>query len=260
MTSQEAQLILLQDYDPTMAALQRVHEKVLASHHIWVRGRDWAGGLRPKRKFSVAIVGTRKPSEYGVRVVEDLVRRLSAYDICIVSGGAFGIDRLAHECALERNMSTKAWLVGPIDDPGPRTHRRLFESIEKAEGSALLVPSHLNDPDSGFRTRLGPLAWLTRNAWIVAEADAVVVVEAYVKSGTWQTVLDADTLARELFVVPGSIFAGSSYGTNRMISSVHAQAVFDLGELTETLVVLAGRNSYNVHKGFKKEANPERRV
>jgi len=253
MMSQEAQLLTLQDYDPQMAALQLVHEKTLATNRVWIRGRDWQDGRRPQRKFSVAIVGTRKPSEYGVRVVEDLVRRLSAYEMCIVSGGAFGIDRLAHECALERDMSTKAWLVGPIDDPGPRTHRQLFESIERAEGSALLVPSHLNDPDSGFRTRLGALAWLTRNAWIVAEADVVVVVEAYQKSGTWQTVLDTDTLNRGLYVVPGPLFAGSSYGTNRMISNTHAQAVFDLGELTETLVVLAGQGSYNVYKGLKKQ-------
>jgi predicted Rossmann fold nucleotide-binding protein DprA/Smf involved in DNA uptake len=52
-----------------------------------------------------------------------------------------------------------------------------------------------------------------------------------------------------IYAVPGSIFTGTSYGTNKMISGSCAQAVYDLDELTESLVVLAGRRSYNIIKG-----------
>jgi DNA processing protein len=248
----QARLISLEDYSPTFADLQKRHDKELPTSRIWLRSEDPTLGLPgAKRKFSVAIVGTRKPSEYGLRLTEELVRRLSVYDVCVISGGAFGIDRIAHEAALERGLSTKAWLVGPIDDPSPRSHRQLFETIEKSPGSALLVPDHLNDPDSGLRSRLGAAAWLARNAWTSADADAVVIIEAHAKSGTWQTAKDADTLAKPCFIVPGSIFTASSYGTNKMISSGWGQVVCDLGELTETLVVLAGRGSYNINKGPK---------
>jgi DNA processing protein len=249
----QARLISLEDYSTSFADLQKQHDTVLPSRRVWIRSEDpELDRPRSARKFSVAIVGTRKPSEYGLKVTEELVRRLSVYDVCVISGGAFGIDRIAHEAALERGLSTKAWLVGPIDDPSPRSHRQLFETIEKSPGSALLVPEHLNDPDSGLRSRLGPTAWLARNAWTSADADAVVIIEAHVKSGTWQTAKDADTLAKPCFIVPGSIFTASSYGTNKMISSGCGQAVCDLGELTETLVVLAGRGSYNINKGLKK--------
>jgi DNA processing protein len=249
----QARLMSLEDYSPSLAELQQRHEKELPSKNVWIRSKDpelLAPGAA--RKFSVAIVGTRKPSEYGLRVTEELVRRLSVYDVCVISGGAFGIDRIAHEAALERGLSTRAWLVGPIDDPSPRTHRQLFETIEKSPGSALLVPEHLNDPGSGLRTRLGASAWLARNAWTSADCDAVVLVEAHAKSGTWQTAKDADTLAKSCFIVPGSIFTASSYGTNKMISKGWGQVVCDLGELTESLVVLAGRGSYNINKGLKK--------
>ncbi|MEO5667659.1 MAG: DNA-processing protein DprA [Bdellovibrionota bacterium] len=244
-----ARLLDLHDYDPEMAALQRANPLVLPSTKIWVRSRDWESASPPRRKFSVGIVGTRKPSEYGVRVTEELVKRLSAYDMCIVSGGAFGIDRIAHEAALERDLSTRAWLVGPIDDPSPRSHRHLFEKIERSSGSALLVPGHLNDPESGARRHLGAWAWLARNAWVGAEVDALVVVEAYLKSGTWRTAKDAADLGKSVFVVPGSLFTGSSCGTNKMISESYALPIWDLGELTETLVVLALQRSYNIAKG-----------
>ncbi len=249
----QARLVSLEEYSLSLSELQRQNEKELPSRHVWLRSEDSNLGLPgARRKFSVAIVGTRKPSEYGLRVTEELVKRLSVYDVCVISGGAFGIDRIAHEAALERGLSTKAWLVGPIDDPNPRSHRQLFETIEKSPGSALLVPGHLNDPNCGLRTRLGASAWLARNAWTSADADAVIIIEAHAKSGTWQTAKDADTLHKPCFIVPGSIFTASSYGTNKMISSAWGQLVCDLGELTETLVVLAGRGSYNINKGSKK--------
>jgi len=240
--------ISLDAYDSHVAQMQATHPLLLPTRDVWIRAREWTEGKPPRRKFSVGIVGTRKPSEYGLRVTEELVARLARFDVCVVSGGAFGIDRIAHESALTEGLSTKAWLVGPIEDPGPRAHRRLFEAIEKAPGSALLVPSHLNNPENGTRQRLGPWSWLARNAWVAADVDALVVVEAFLKSGTWQTVNDAHELGKAIFLVPGSIFTASSCGTNKMISNSCGQIVLDLGELTETLVVLAHQGSYNINK------------
>jgi DNA processing protein len=244
----------LGSFDPQMQRIREIHPCMLPSDRVHVRSREWQAwvaegqqGPAPRKKFSLAIVGTRKPSAYGVRVVEELVRRLSRYDICIVSGGAFGIDRVAHEGALSWGLSTHAWLVGPIEAPSPQSHRQLFEEIEKAPGSALIVPGHLEAED-GPRRRLGALAWRARNTWIVAEADAVLVAEAFLKSGTWQSAQDSNDLGKPLYAPPGPIFTASSQGTNQMISRTYASPVFDLGELTESLVVLAERSSYNITK------------
>jgi DNA processing protein len=245
----EAQLIRLEDYNPELAHLGLQASKLLPSRNLWIRSRQWREKSALPRKFSVAVVGSRKPSAYGVKVTEELIRRLGVYDFCVVSGGAFGIDRIAHEVAIEEGLATRAWLVGPIEDPSPRAHRQLFDRIEKSPASALLVPEHLEKPERGFGSDFGAYAWLARNAWIAADADAVVVIEAYEKSGTWQTVSDANELGKMIYAVPGSIFTGTSYGTNKMISGSCAQAVYDLDELTESLVVLAGRRSYNIIKG-----------
>ncbi len=256
--------VSLDVFDPDLAALQRFHSDRLPSAQVWLRSREWqewSRGLRAntpsERTFSVAIVGTRKPSSYGVRVVEELVRRLSAYRVRVVSGGAFGIDRVAHEAALSWGLATHAWLVGPLEDPSPKSHRKVFEDIEKAPGSALVVPDFLERSEA-LRSRLGSRAWLARNAWVAAQASAVVVVEAFLKSGTWQSVKDSDALGRPCYAVPGPIFAASSHGTNRMISRNYANPVADLGELTESLVVLAEGASYNISKRPEKCRPPAR--
>jgi len=195
------------------------------------------------KAFKVGVIGTRKPSLYGLEVVARLLKELSAYrDWIWVSGGAFGIDAQLHRSALSMGLKTQAWLVGPIDDPNPKTNHELFRQMKITKGCGILVPATL-DPSNGHRIQ--PSSWLERNRWLAADIDALVVVEAHEKSGTWNTTTQAIDFGRDAYLIPGSILSKSSWGINAMISEGYGRPVVSLAELTKSLVVLSQTSSYN---------------
>lgn len=235
-------VLKLEDLCPKISKLQEHYGKLLNSNFVCLRGDPETFG---KSRFRLAIIGSRKSTEYGREVVSQLLARLRGAPICIVSGGAIGIDECAHRQALKNGLPTRAWLVGPVDRPGPQANAQLFKDIESAEGSALLVPKVLED-ENGLRLKLGAKAWLLRNAWIAADADLVLVVEAQEKSGTWQTTKDAHEMSKPVYLVPGSIFSKSSRGISLMISRGQGEVLTDLDLFAESLLVCARRNSYNI--------------
>jgi DNA processing protein len=216
-------------------ALDFENQEVLVSGDISVEERKGA--------FKIGVVGTRKPSLYGLEVVQRLIAGLTHYQEWIwISGGAFGIDSEVHRTALGLGLKTQAWLVGPIDEPNPRSHSVLFRQMKNQKGCGILVPKSL-DPSSGHVIR--PSSWLERNRWLAADVDALVVVEAHEKSGTWNTASQAVDFAKETYLIPGSILNESSRGTNLMISMGCGRPVVSLAELTKDLVVLYEQGSYN---------------
>lgn len=240
---------LLSEISPELYDLHKIFPKQLNCNSIYLRGDPNTfrrSGLR------LGIVGTRKSTQYGRRVVSELLRMLRGHPICIVSGGAIGIDACAQNEALNNQLDTRAWLVGPIARPGPQHNSELFRKIESAMGSALIVPTILEEPE-GLRKKLGNRAWLLRNAWIAADSDVVLVVEAFEKSGTWQTVKDAADMGKPVFLLPGSIFNESSRGVSLMISRGHGEILTDLKRFAESLVVCATRKLYNIDKGLAPE-------
>jgi DNA processing protein len=240
-------LVSLAHISPQLSELQMHFPKQLPSSEVYVRGDVQA--LRERRGLSLAIVGTRMPSPYGYRVIDELLEAIQSAPISIVSGGAFGIDSYAHRRALQWGLPTRAWLVGPIADPGPRSQRALFDEIAASPGSGLLVPKFL-EAEEGYRLKLGAKAWLARNAWIAADADVVLCVEASLKSGTWQTARDSNDLGKEIYAIPGSVFEPRSEGCNAMISRSYAKAVFSIRDFAESLVVRALQSSYNNAKAY----------
>ncbi len=211
------------------------NEKILVAGDPEIENRTKA--------FRVGVVGTRRPSHYGIQFVEELLEACAAYrDWIWVSGGALGIDGEMHRAALQRGLKTQAWLVGPIEDPNPRSHFQLFSQMKSRPGCALLVPEGV-DPQSGARIR--PFSWLERNRWLAADVDVLVVVEAHEKSGTWNTVTWALGFSKEVYLLPGSIFSESSRGTNRMISMGCGHVVESLTQVTKSLVVAFEERSYN---------------
>jgi len=237
-----SKLVPLSQISESLALTQKQFQKHLPSDSAYVRGD--VDSMRRRRGLSLGIVGTRMPSPYGYRIVEELMALLRGSNVNIVSGGAFGIDSHAHRMALRNDLPTRSWLVGPIDDPNPRSQRALFEEIAQSKGSGLLVP-HFLESENTYRLKLGAKAWLARNAWIVADSDLVLCVEASIKSGTWQTARDSSDLGRDFFVVPGSVFEPRSEGCNRMISNDYAKIMPNIREFAESLVVLSLQNSYN---------------
>lgn len=209
--------------------------------------RVFLAGQLPEQKVGLrlGIVGSRRSTEYGRRFVSELLRGLRSSSVCVVSGGAVGIDVCAHQNAMKNSLATRAWLVGPVEKPGPAINSATFSQIQKADGSSLLTPDYLQ-PDFHLGRcdpPLGKNSWLARNAWIAADSDVLLVIEAHERSGTLHTARMAAEFSKPVFLLPGSVFNKSSYGTHRMISQSYGSIVENLDALTESLVAHATRNS-----------------
>ncbi|TCS82925.1 DNA-processing protein DprA [Tepidibacillus fermentans] len=166
------------------------------------------GNLDLIHESSIAIVGTRNPTSYGVTVTEKLAKELTTYGWTVVSGMARGIDRVAHEATLESNGSTIAVLGCGIDIVYPKEHQRLYRRIIN---DGLIVSEYPpgTPPVPGFFPQ--------RNRIISGLSYGTIVVEASLKSGSLITVQHALDQSREVFAVPGSITSKQSLGTNSLI-------------------------------------------
>ncbi len=159
---------------------------------------------------SLAIVGTRKPSTYGLNVAVCIARDLAARGVAIVSGFARGIDGAAHRGALECGGRTIAVLGTGLDFDYPKEHRKLREEIRNrglllSEFVMGVAPTPQNFP---FRNRV-----------ISGLSFGVMVVEAAEHSGSLITARLAMEQNREVFAVPGNITSSKSFGPNYLIKS-----------------------------------------
>lgn len=168
-----------------------------------------AGFERCAAQESVAIVGARRGSPYGLEQARGLGRGLAAAGLTVVSGMALGIDAAAHAGALEVDGATIAVLAGGPERPYPASKRRLHERIA-ATGAVL---SEL-PPGTGARRWCFP----ARNRLIAALTRATVVVEAGERSGSLITASLATDLGRDVAAVPGLVTAPLAAGTNALIA------------------------------------------
>jgi len=171
---------------------------------LWVRG-DASLLARP----SIAIVGTRHPSPYGMQVAEMLARDLAARRLVIVSGMARGIDTCAHKGAIVARMPNVAvWGTG-IDVVYPKENRKLAEEILAVGG---VIVSEV--PMGTFPA---PQNFPRRNRIISGLSIGVLVVEASENSGTRVTARCAAEQDRDLYAVPGNVTAKNSWTPNTLI-------------------------------------------
>ena len=165
-------------------------------------------GHLPSSDQGLAIVGSRKATDYGLGVAAQFGRAAALDGIPVYSGGAYGIDGAAHKAAVEAGGTTVAVLGGGLDHLYPARHLHLFDRI--TEKGALITEFAPWEP---------PLApqFLQRNRIIVGLSKAVLVVEAGARSGALNTAHTALDENRELFAVPGPIHSATSRGTNGLI-------------------------------------------
>ncbi len=157
---------------------------------------------------AVAIVGTRRPTEYGKRFAQALAGFLAERGVAVVSGLALGIDAAAHEGALENGGATVAVLGTGLDTAYPAENRKLFDEIAKrglllTEFAAGTPPERKNFP--------------LRNRLIVALSRAVVVVESDDHGGAMITAELARKMGRRLFALPGRVDQPTSRGPHQLI-------------------------------------------
>ena len=174
-------------------------------HCLWLRG---SSAVLDSSKYSMAIVGSRQATSYGEWVTTEIVSAASTSSIAIVSGGAYGIDAVAHRAALATEGSTIAIMAGGVDRLYPSGNSELLTRVIQS-GAVISEQA----PGSN------PTKWrfLQRNRVIAAISSATSVVEAGKRSGAISTANHADDLNRPLGVVPGPINSPSSAGCHALI-------------------------------------------
>lgn len=190
---------------------------------LWVRGSvDTLLELAP----SVALVGARASTTYGEEVTVRLASGLANRGFAIVSGGAYGIDAVAHRVALAEGAPTVAVLAGGPDRLYPQGNRSLLERII-AEGALV----------SELPVGQAPTRWrfLQRNRIISALASATVVVEAGRRSGAANTAAHTLTLGRPLGAVPGPVTSAASVGCHRLLRESDATLITSVDDIVEML-------------------------
>ena len=156
----------------------------------------------------VAIVGSRKNTNYGEQVTKFIVSELYNISYGVVSGVAAGIDSIAHREILFRGGKTIGVLGCGIDVVYPRFNKNLYDRISE---HGLLI--------SEFLPGTKPLSYNfpQRNRIISGLSNSIIVVEAKERSGTMITVNSALEQGREIYAVPGNITSINSAGTNELI-------------------------------------------
>jgi DNA processing protein len=170
-----------------------------------------AGTLPEKENKLLCIVGSRKHTEYGREVTEEIVAGLQGYPISIVSGLALGIDSIANRTALKHGIHTIA-IPGSGLSPNvlyPQSHRGLAEDITSAGGALL------SEFENDFSAT--PWSFPKRNRIMAGISHATLVIEAETKSGTLITSRLATEYNRDVGVVPGSIFSKQSEGPHMLL-------------------------------------------
>jgi len=188
---------------------------------------------------AVTIVGTRLNTKYGEENTRKIVEALVVKGITVVSGLAFGIDRLAHQFTLENNGKTVAILGSAVDDPTPRSHFSLYEKILD-QGLVLSETNVHEDVQKGSFPR--------RNRILAAITPATVVIEAPQKSGALITANLAFDYNRDVYAIPGAVNMRQSLGCNNLIRMQKAKLIDNIEELLEDLGYSSARNFQNFDK------------
>jgi DNA processing protein len=173
---------------------------------------------------SLAIVGSRKPTNYGANVASEFARGFSDLGWTIISGGAYGIDSYAHRATLQANGATIAVLATGIEVAYPKSNQKLFNEMS-AHGALI---SELMPYESAMPSR-----FLVRNRLIASIAKATLVVEAAYKSGSLRTAHDAAELLRPVMAIPGPINSAMSQGCHRLISERAAELITSVADAVE---------------------------
>ncbi|MEU6022137.1 DNA-processing protein DprA [Micromonospora sp. NPDC047134] len=203
-------------------ARRRVDRETAPPLCFWVRGPL---PLAETLDRSVAVVGARAATPYGLHVARDLGYGLADRDWTVVSGGAFGIDAAAHRGALSAGGRTVAVLACGVDRPYPMGNTALFDRIAD---SGLLVSEWPPEAEP-LRPR-----FLIRNRVIAAGTKGTVLVEAAARSGATQTTRRALALHKPAMVVPGPVTSAMSVGTHEFLrEEPDARLVTGLAQVLE---------------------------
>lgn len=206
-------------------------------HALWVRG----GSLARAIAQSVAVVGTRAVSRYGMEATRMITGGLSSHQWSIVSGGALGIDTAAHEEVLQKQGTTVMVAACGLDRAYPARNQPLFDQIASS-GSGVVVSEYPPGiPPQRHR-------FLTRNRLVAALTQGTVIVEAAWRSGALNTLSWASALGRVAMAVPGPVTSANSLGCHDRIRDGRAQLVTSSDDIR---ALLGGIGELDLEKQYE---------
>ncbi len=184
----------------------------------------------------IAVVGSRKISEYGKVVTAQFCKEFVRAGLTVVSGMAMGVDAVAHNTTLECQGATIAVMAGGFNHIYPSANFGLYKQIVQ---TGLVVTEYA--PNSEPLTYNFPV----RNRIIAGLSRGVLITEAGLKSGSLHTKNYAIDYGKEVFAVPGKIMSSESEGTNNIIKLGHAHMVTSPNDIFEMLDIKLQENTKN---------------
>lgn len=193
------------------------------------------GSLPSSPTKLLAVVGSRRYTQYGRDVCEKLISDLAPYDVAIVSGLALGMDGIAHKATLQAGLKAIAIPGSGLDDSVlyPRTNYSLAKQILNS-GGALLSEYHPTQ-------RAALYTFAQRNRIMAGISHGVLIIEATERSGTLITARLAMEYNREVMTVPGSIYNTSTFGPHSLIKA-GATPVTEVADILEALNIKENKN------------------
>lgn len=199
----------------------------------------YKGNLNINWNLSLSVVGSRKFSFYGKKIIEDFMPFLVNSGINIISGLAIGIDSLAHQTVLDCGGQTIAVLGSGLDYNSIYPYQNRYFIEEILEKNGLII--------SEFPLETKPISYNfpKRNRIIAGLSMATLVVEAGKKSGSLITAKYAIDEGREVLAIPGDIYNNNSLGTNILIKN-GAQVIIESDDIL---------NFFNIFPKFDEDIN-----
>ncbi|MCA1762017.1 MAG: DNA-processing protein DprA [Cryomorphaceae bacterium] len=199
----------------------------------------------------VSVVGTRRVTDYGKKVVRQLIESFVPYGITVVSGMAYGVDIEAHKTCLDFDLPTVGVLGHGLDRIYPNSHTRHASAM--LEKGALLTEFTTNtEPDRENFPK--------RNRIVAGMTDATIVVESGFQGGSIITADLANSYNRDVFAIPGRIDDEMSGGCNRLIKSNRAALLESVKDLEYIMGWKASEEKQSVQKKLFVDLNPQEEV
>lgn len=193
---------------------------------------------------TIGIVGSRKPTEYGIFCLKNIISGLKKFNIKIVSGMALGIDYYAHKFSIDNKIPTIGILASSLEYEYPTSNKVLYERMK----DHLLI--------SEFPLGTPPIKrnFVIRNRIISGVSLGILVVEAAERSGSLITANFALEQNKELFAVPGNITSIYSKGCNKLIKD-GANLVEDANDIISNFPFILEKNRLNTSEIYNFDEN-----
>ena len=181
-----------------------------------------SGDFKINNRKIISIVGTRQITAYGTEFCKKLIADLAPLNPVIVSGFAYGVDIVAHQAAMEHNLTTIGVVAHGLNQIYPKVHSKYVAKMEKNGGFLTEFWSDSNPEKENF---------VKRNRIVAGMSEATIVIESAEKGGSLITANLANDYNRDVFAVPGRTSDKFSQGCNNLIKTQRANLINSAADL-----------------------------